>query len=45
MELGELNMYYNLFKVGDISLFLFLLTVTFSLLKYIRRILIIAIRV
>ena len=41
MELGELGMYYNLFKAGGISLFLFLLTITFSLLKYIRRILIV----
>ena len=42
MELGELDTYYNLFRVGDISLFLFLLTTTFSLLKYIRRILIVS---
>jgi glycosyltransferase involved in cell wall biosynthesis len=42
MELGELDTYYNLFRVGDISLFLFLLTITFSLLKYIRRILIVS---
>ena len=42
MELGELEMYYNLFKIGEISLFLFLLTITFSLLKHIRRILIVS---
>jgi teichuronic acid biosynthesis glycosyltransferase TuaG len=40
MEFGELKMYYHLFKVGDISLFLLVLTIPFSLLKYIRRILI-----
>jgi glycosyltransferase involved in cell wall biosynthesis len=41
MELGELEMYYSLFKEGGISLFLVLLTVTFSLLKHIRRVLIV----
>ncbi len=37
MEKGELNNYYNLYKRGDIGLFLFILVSIFSVIKFLRR--------
>lgn len=44
MEKGELDTYYSLYKDSHIGLFRFLLTCSFSLIKYFRRLLLVKLR-